>query len=178
VTNLLDVSRIEANAIRLNRQPSDIEDIISVAREQLGSRHGEHPINFDLPTDIPYLFVDFSLMVQVFINLLDNAFKYSPPNASIEISERKIGQEIEIYVADRGVGIPTQDLERVFDKFYRVERPNYVTGTGLGLSICKGIIEAHGGQIWAENRPGGGTVIRLTLPLPPEEGKARTNESK
>jgi two-component system sensor histidine kinase KdpD len=178
VTNFLDVSRIEAKAIRLNRQPSDLEDIISVAREQLGGRHGEHPIDINLPADTPYLLVDFSLMVQVFINLLDNAFKYSPLNSSVEISGQKLDQEIEIDVSDRGVGIPPQDLGRVFDKFYRVERPNYVTGTGLGLSICKGIVEAHGGRIWAENRPGGGTIIRLVLPLAPEQGQERTNESK
>ena len=85
---------------------------------------------------------------------------------------------MEIQVADRGVGIPEQDLERVFDKFYRVERPNYVTGTGLGLSISKGIVEAHGGKITAENRGGGGTVIRLTLPAVTEYYGEKSDDSK
>ena len=72
---------------------------------------------------------------------------------------------MQIEIADRGTGIPPQDLSHIFDKFYRIQRPDNVTGTGLGLSICKGIIEAHGGHIAAENRPGGGTIIRLVLPV-------------
>jgi two-component system sensor histidine kinase KdpD len=72
---------------------------------------------------------------------------------------------LEISVTDRGVGIPKEDLERVFDKFYRVQRPDNVSGTGLGLSISKGITEVHGGRIWAENRPRGGTIIKMKLPL-------------
>jgi two-component system sensor histidine kinase KdpD len=84
---------------------------------------------------------------------------------------------VKIDVRDRGVGIPPEDLERVFDKFYRVQRPGSVGGTGLGLSICKGILEAHGGSILASNRPGGGTVVTITLPLAgqaheTEEGRA------
>jgi len=76
-----------------------------------------------------------------------------------------IANEIQISLLDRGIGIPEEDLERVFDKFYRVERPNQVSGTGLGLAICKGIIEAHGGRIWARNRLGGGTAITIALLL-------------
>jgi two-component system sensor histidine kinase KdpD len=83
----------------------------------------------------------------------------------IEIQARQTGNEILIQVQDRGVGIPEGDLARVFDKFYRVQRPENITGTGLGLSISKGIIEAHGGRIWADNRPGGGTILSFTLPL-------------
>jgi two-component system sensor histidine kinase KdpD len=105
-------------------------------------------------------------MVQVLVNLLDNAIKYSPQSTAVEVTGRKTNDRIEIEVADRGIGIPEQDLVRVFDKFYRVQRPDNVTGTGLGLSICKGIVEAHGGTITAENRPGGGTAIRVRLPLP------------
>ncbi len=81
------------------------------------------------------------------------------------VLQTQVAQQVEIEVADRGVGIPPEDLLRVFDKFYRVHRPDNVAGTGLGLSICKGIVEAHGGRIAAENRPGGGTVIRFTLPV-------------
>jgi two-component system sensor histidine kinase KdpD len=105
-------------------------------------------------------------MVQVLVNLLDNALKYSPPGSPLDIVARRAdgsaeGQTegwVEVAVADRGLGIPPEDLTRIFDKFYRVQRsgarsgPN---GTGLGLSICQGIVEAHGGRIWAENRPGG-----------------------
>jgi two-component system sensor histidine kinase KdpD len=109
--------------------------------------------------------MDFVLIVQVLVNLLDNAIKYSQPDTLIEIAAHIAGAYLELEVRDRGVGIPQEDLNRVFDKFYRVQRPNQVSGTGLGLSICKGIVEAHGGFIVAENRPGGGTSITVGLPV-------------
>jgi len=109
--------------------------------------------------------MDFALFVQVLVNLLDNAIKYSPPEKPIEIRAQLEGKALEIGVYDQGVGIPVDDLERIFDKFYRVQRPEQVTGTGLGLAICKGIVEAHGGRIWAENRKEGGTAILIALPL-------------
>ena len=88
-----------------------------------------------------------------------------------EIKGNALEKAVNIEIMDRGIGIPTQDLERVFDKFYRVHRPEKVTGTGLGLSIAKGIIDAHGGHITAENRPGGGTIIRLSLPAAESSNK-------
>ena len=91
----------------------------------------------------------------------------------IEIKGYPADKAIKIEIADRGIGIPPQDLEHIFDKFYRVHRPEKVTGTGLGLSIARGIIEAHGGRITAENRPGGGTIIRLSLPIAESPAKDR-----
>jgi two-component system sensor histidine kinase KdpD len=166
ITNLLDVSRIEAGAIILSKQPSDVQDLVGAALEQLGNRASSRPINVEIPADLPYVSVDFGLIVQTLVNVLDNALKYSPDGSPIDIKARQIGREMQIEIDDRGVGIPTQDLSHVFDKFYRIQRPDNVTGTGLGLSICKGIIEAHGGRIAAENRPGGGTIIRMVLPVP------------
>jgi two-component system sensor histidine kinase KdpD len=104
-------------------------------------------------------------MVHVLNNLLDNALKYSPSNAPLEVWARQEGQEVWISVLDEGIGIPPADLERVFDKFYRVHRPEQVTGTGLGLAICRGIVEAHGGRIWVEQRQGPGTCMTIALPL-------------
>ncbi len=165
ISNLLDVSRIEAGAVRISRQPSDVQDIVSVALEQSSARSGNRPIKLNLSSALPFVYVDFGLIVQALVNIMDNALKYSPIDSPIEISGRQVAQEVEIEVADRGPGIPPEDLQHVFDKFYRVHRPDNVTGTGLGLSISKGIIEAHGGHIVAGNRPGGGTIIRLTLPV-------------
>ncbi|MFA4837152.1 MAG: ATP-binding protein, partial [Dehalococcoidia bacterium] len=165
IANLLDMSRIEAGAVKISRQPYDIQDIISVALEQSGSRSGNRPIKINLSAELPFVSVDFGLIVQVLVNILDNALKYSPSDSPIEISGRQAAQQIEIEVADHGIGIPPEDLLRVFDKFYRVHRADNVTGTGLGLSICKGIIEAHGGCILAANNTGGGTIIKLTLPV-------------
>jgi two-component system sensor histidine kinase KdpD len=115
--------------------------------------------------------MDFVLIVQVLVNLIDNAIKYSSSGTSVDISARVTNSHLEIAIADRGAGIPSEDLQRVFDKFYRVQRPDGVTGTGLGLAICKGIIEAHRGNIRAENREGGGTLFTLSLPL----GKGQTS---
>jgi two-component system, OmpR family, sensor histidine kinase KdpD len=171
ITNLLDVSRIEAGAIKISRQPSDVQDMVGAALEQLGNRIGTRPVNLEIPADLPYVSVDFGLIVQTLVNVLDNALKYSPEGSPLDIKARKFNGEMQIEIADRGIGIPAQDLAHVFDKFYRIQRPDNVAGTGLGLSICKGIIEAHGGRIAAENRPGRGTIIRIILPLPEPDPK-------
>jgi two-component system sensor histidine kinase KdpD len=122
--------------------------------------------------------LDFVLVVQALVNVLENAVKYSPLPSPIDIRAQIGGDALEIRIADRGLGIPPEDLARVFHKFYRGQhlvpaaekgkRLELPPGTGLGLSISSGIIEAHGGRIWAENRPGGGTVVTLALPLQEE----------
>ena len=168
VGNLLDMTRIEAGAMKIDRQPSDVQDVIGSALEELNSRLGARQVTVDVPEDLPLVPLDFVLMVQVLINLLDNALKYSPAGAPIDVSARAVGSRLELAVADRGIGIPADELERVFDKFYRVQHRGTTSGTGLGLSICKGIVEAHGGEIRAENREGGGTLVTLWLPLEPE----------
>jgi two-component system sensor histidine kinase KdpD len=165
VGNLLDMTRLEAGALRLHNEASDVEDLVGSTLEQFGSRLDDHPVSVDLPDELPLVPMDFVLIEQVLLNILDNALKYSPAGSPIEIHGRVEGTNLEISVADRGIGIPPDDLLRVFDKFYRVQRPGNVSGTGLGLSISKGIVEAHGGSIHAENRPGGGTIISIKLPL-------------
>jgi two-component system, OmpR family, sensor histidine kinase KdpD len=165
ITNLLDESRLEAGNINLNRQPSEVQDFLGVALEQLGQRASSHQIKLSLPSDLPFISVDFALMVQALVNILDNALKYSPPESTVDIQGQIMGKNVSLEIADRGIGVPPQDLEHIFDKFFRVQRPEKITGTGLGLSISRWIIEAHGGRIKAENRPGGGTVIRLSIPI-------------
>jgi len=174
VGNLLDMTRIEAGAMRISLEPCDVEDVIGAALEQLGGRLQEREVQIDVAPGTPLVPLDFALITQVLVNLLDNALKYSPPSSPIEIRSRAMARSLEIEIRDRGVGIPPEDLERVFDKFYRVQRPESVGGTGLGLSICKGIVEAHGGLISALNRAGGGTVVTVTLPL--ELAKPDTGE--
>jgi two-component system, OmpR family, sensor histidine kinase KdpD len=165
ITNLLDESRLEADTIKINRQPSEVQDLVGAALEQLGQRTAEHQIKIDLPADLPFVAVDFPLVVQALANILDNALKYSTPGSLIEIEGRATEIGISLAISDRGIGIPSQDLEHIFEKFYRVHRPEKISGTGLGLTIARGIIEAHNGHIGAENRAGGGTIIRLTLPV-------------
>jgi two-component system sensor histidine kinase KdpD len=171
ITNLLDVSRVEAGAIRILRQSSDVQDLVGTALAQLGSRTVNHPIRVEIPPNLPFISVDFGLIVQTLVNIIDNALKYSPVESPIEIKAASVGNEVRIEIADRGFGIPPADLLQVFDKFYRIEHPGSVAGTGLGLSICKGIVEAHGGHILAENRVGGGTIIKLILPAAEDEAK-------
>ncbi len=141
-----------------------MNEIIGVALDQFGDRSGGRVIKVDIATGLPYISADFSLIVKVLLNLLDNAVKYSSPDLPVEIRAWWVGQEVEIEVADRGIGIPPPDLLYIFQRFYRVPHTR-VPGLGLGLSICKGIVDAHGGRITAENRYGGGTIIRLTLPV-------------
>jgi two-component system sensor histidine kinase KdpD len=165
VGSLLSMTRIESGAIKLHNEPGDIEDLLGTALEQLGKRLGGHDIKVNIPADFPLVPMDFTLMVQVVVNVLDNAVKYSPEKTMIEISADLTDKNARIQIADRGVGIPTDDLPRVFDKFYRVQRPESVSGTGLGLSISKGIVETHHGTIYASTREGGGTIVTIELPL-------------
>jgi len=164
VENLLDMSRIEAGALYVTRQPCDVEDIVGSALERFGQRLEDRSVSIAVPDGLPLIPLDFVLIVQVLVNVIDNALKYSPAGAPIEIDVGEVDAEVQIRVADRGVGIPPENLAHIFDKFYRVQRPDNVTGTGLGLSIARGVVEAHGGRIWAENRPGGGITMVVTLP--------------
>ena len=165
VGNLLSMTRIESGAIKLHCEPGDIQDVIGTALEQLGKRVADHQIKVNVPVDFPLVPMDFTLIVQVVVNLLENAVKYSPKGSVIEVSASLREDKVHLEIADRGVGIPREDLIRVFDKFYRVQRPESVSGTGLGLAISKGIIEAHHGDIQALVRQGGGVVVSVELPL-------------
>lgn len=165
VENLLDMTRLEAGAMHLNREPTDISDLIDTTLLQMNSEICKHPLKMDVPAHLPLVNLDAVLIAQVLENLLDNACKYSTPDSPITIFARMNQNHLEMAVQDCGIGIPSDDLERIFDKFYRVQRKDTITGTGLGLSICKGIIEAHGGRIWAANNPDQGATITFAIPL-------------
>jgi two-component system, OmpR family, sensor histidine kinase KdpD len=169
VGNLLDMTRLESGSIRVKFEACDIQDLIGAALEEFGSRLENRSVKVEIPDDLPLVQMDFVLIERVLVNVIDNAQKYSPPETSIEIKVYVAGAFIEIQVADRGEGIPPEDLKRIFDKFYRVQRPDNVSGTGLGLAISKGIVEVHGGFISAENRSGGGTIITIALPVEARE---------
>ncbi|MCS5697119.1 sensor histidine kinase [Desulfofundulus thermocisternus] len=164
VNNLLDMARLESGLLSLRKEWCDIQDIIGVAVGRLGELRSR-PLKIDLQPNLPLVQADFVLIEQVLVNLLDNALKYSEPGSEIIISARRENGQLAVAVADRGQHIPEEDLQRIFDKFYRLQSPRLVSGTGLGLAICKGIIEAHGGRIWAANNPAGGVVITFVLPL-------------
>lgn len=165
VGNLLDMTRLEAGALTIHLEPSDIQDVIGAALEQLGNRLAGRTIHVDIPAALPLIPLDFVTIVQVLVNLLDNALKYAPVDQPIDVNARTHLSSMEIRVLDRGPGIPNDDLERIFERFYRLQHPESRGGTGLGLSICRSIVEAHHGAIKAENRPGGGACFTITLPM-------------
>ena len=165
ISNLLDITRLEGGALRIKKEPYDVQDLLGSCMAALEPRLRDRKIKVDIPQNLPLISVDSVLMAQVLINLLDNALKYSPPEGLIEVVGRMRDEWLEIEVADQGSGIPEKYLGQVFNKFFRLSRTEEAGGTGLGLAISKGIVEAHGGKIRAENRPGGGLRIVFTIPL-------------
>jgi two-component system sensor histidine kinase KdpD len=139
-----------------------VEDLVGRARTE--QRLGEHRVEIALPPDLPLVFVDATLVVQVFANLLDNAAKYTPAGTLITVAARDEGRAVHVTVDDNGPGWPAGDPERLFDKFQRGIQEGTIVGVGLGLSICRAIVHAHGGTISAGPRPGGGARLELTLP--------------
>jgi two-component system sensor histidine kinase KdpD len=165
IGNLLDMIRVESGALKVQKEWQPLEEPVGVALIRLQDRLREHPVEVHLPPDLPLVPMDGVLIEQVFVNLLENAVKYTPPGTPIEISALPIDGRVRVDVADRGPGIPPGEESRIFDKFYRVAGEGPVSGVGLGLTICRGIVTAHGGRIWVENLPGGGALFRFTLPL-------------
>jgi two-component system sensor histidine kinase KdpD len=168
VANLLDMTRLETGAVTLERDWVPLDEIVGSTLARLEKKLGDRPIDVDLPAPIPLLRVDPVLFEQLFVNLLENAAKYTPSGSPIEIAARLEDGRIGIDVRDRGPGLPAGDEDAVFEKFFRGNHAG-VPGVGLGLPICRAIAEAHGGTIRAENRPGGGAVFHVTLPM---EGRA------
>ena len=165
VGNLLNMSRIEANALRPERQWNVLREITASVVVRLHHPPEEHRITVDVAEDLPLVPVDFVLMEQVFNNLINNSIKYAPIGSTIQVRAQAEGdKELRVQVKNQGPPVPTEDLENIFEKFHRITAADRITGTGLGLSICKGIIEAHGGHIWAENLPSGFS-INFILPL-------------
>ena len=171
VGNLLDMTRLEAGALHLRRQPIDIEEAVGAAINRLRTRLKDVTLRTSIPAGLPMVSADALLLEQVLLNLLDNAAKYTLESGTIEISARTLAGGVEVTVSDDGPGIPQADLERIFDKFYRVQSKGGPKGTGLGLSICKRILEDHQGWISARNSPGAGAVFSFGLPRRPRGEK-------
>ena len=168
IVNLLDMTRLEAGAVAPNLAPQDVAESVDTALRRVEKVLADHRVTVDMPPDLPTLRLDPVLFEQVLVNLLDNAAKYAPEGSTVTVRARRDGGRVRIEVLDEGDGLPEGDVERVFDKFYRVRKGDRVrAGTGLGLAISRGFVEAMGGTVTAANRRDrGGACFVVTLPIP------------
>ncbi|AGG07206.1 ATPase [Dehalococcoides mccartyi] len=167
VTELSDLSAIESGQAVLNLQPGDIRTAIKLAAERLSPQAERAGIilGVELPETLPQVRLDENRVEQVLVNLVHNAIKFTPKGGKIKIGVRTQSQTLVVYVTDSGIGIPEDDLTRVFERFYKVDKSRSGGGTGLGLAISKHIVQAHGGSIWAESVYGKGATFSFSLPL-------------
>jgi signal transduction histidine kinase len=167
ITEMLDLDRMESGRMTLNRERADVNAIVAEAAQRLASNAARHPILLNLDPELPLIEIDKDKINQVLLNLLSNAVKYSPEGGEIAVSTRVEGQMVHVFVRDSGMGIPADSLEKVFERFSRLESgaTRYIQGTGLGLPISRQIIEMHGGRAWVESTLGEGSVFQFTLPL-------------
>ena len=164
ISNVLDLMRFESGEVRLRQDWQTIEDLAGTALGQLRDRLVDHPVEIDLPDELPAVRVDAPLVTQVFVNLLENCVRHTPPGTRISVTASMEDQAVRVVVDDNGPGLPPGDPERLFKKFQRGREESNSGGAGLGLAICRSIVEAHGGSISASERPGGGTRFAFTLP--------------
>ena len=180
VGNLLDMSRLEAGTLTPRREWQILEELVEGAIRRIDPLLAGRELHVHLAQDLPPISVDGMQLQQVFVNLLDNAIKFSPAQSPIRLTAALAGNFLEVRVTNIGEGIPPHELDRIFDRFYRVQsgRSSGSPGTGLGLAICKGIVEAHGGSILAESIPSKETTIVFRIPVvvSPSDGDQATSE--
>ena len=164
---LLDLSRIESGQIKLNLQEAAPQHILQRATERMrmqAERAGVH-LTLDCPSELPSVQVDLARIEQVLVNLIHNGIKFTSTDETVTLSAETGFRSIRFAVSDSGIGIPAQDLSRIFERFYKTDPSRRSGGTGLGLSISKHLVEAHGGKIWAESREGKGSTFYFELPI-------------
>jgi two-component system sensor histidine kinase KdpD len=168
VSNLLNLSRLEAGALRPDRHLYHLPEIVSRVLGRRESQLADHQVRVCLDPDVPPVLLDYLLVEQMLVNLLDNAVKYTPAGSTITIELRASTDRIVLEIADNGPGIPIADRQRVFERFYRITsvQAHRTPGTGLGLAICQAIVLAHGGEISIEDGAETGVMIRVALPIP------------
>lgn len=166
VSNLLDMTRLEVGSIAVNKEWQALDEVIGSSLARIEKKLDTRKVSVSMEPKLFLVPIDAVLMEQVFVNLLENATKYSPKESEITIDAKLLeGTTAVIEVADKGAGLQPEELQQLFDKFYRGKSASHFPGTGLGLTICKGIVQAHGGTITARNRDGGGAIFTITLPV-------------
>jgi two-component system sensor histidine kinase KdpD len=165
VANVLEMTRLEAGGIAPQLEWHALGEIVGSALARLRDRLAGHAVTVDIPRGLPLVRVDAGLMEQVFVNLLENAAKYTPPGTPVHVSAVTYAGEAIVSVEDEGPGLPPGDEDALFGKFQRGAPEGAIGGVGLGLAICRAILKLHGGRIWADRRPKGGAAFRFALPL-------------
>jgi two-component system, OmpR family, sensor histidine kinase KdpD len=164
INNLLQITYLQSDTVTLQKEPHSLDVVIGSVIAESSKKLGKKPIKISLPDNLPKIPFDPILIEEVLINLVDNAIKFTPANSPIEISAKLIDKKVQVSIEDHGPGIVPDEVNKLFEKFYRGRMLQSERGLGLGLAICRSIIKAHGGDIWAENRPEGGAAFRFTLP--------------
>jgi two-component system sensor histidine kinase KdpD len=165
VINVLEMTRLEVGGIALDRDWHAIGEIAGSVLHRMRERLARHVVQIELPSEVPLVRVDATLVEQVFVNLLENAAKFTPPGTTVTLRAAVRDGELEVSVEDTGPGLPPGDPDRLFAKFHRGRTEDAIGGAGLGLAICRAIVHLHGGRIWAERRPESGAAFRFTLPV-------------
>jgi histidine kinase len=171
VDDLQELSRVEARAYQLDLRPADVSSLVQTVAKRLAPQAESKRIslNLELAPDLPRLLADEDRLVQVLTNLVANALQYTPENGSVTIAAKRVDHEVQFAVRDTGIGIPSEHLSQIFDRFYRVDKSRSRRaggGSGIGLTIARALVEAHGGRIWAESAgEGQGSTFHFTLPV-------------
>jgi PAS domain S-box-containing protein len=166
INNLLDASRLQAGGLKLQFAYLDLPSMAEKAVEKFHTQTDRHTFSLDFPSNFPPVKGDYERMREVLSNLIHNAIKYSPDGGPIRLGGRVEGDEVQVFVSDEGIGIPTTEHERIFDRFARVDNSltRQTPGAGLGLFLVKAVIEGHGGRVWVESQPGHGSTFSFALP--------------
>jgi two-component system sensor histidine kinase KdpD len=164
VANLLEMTRLESGTLSLKRDWIPVEELVRSALTRLEAKLAQHAIQIDIPDSIPLIYVDPVVFELIFVNLFENTCKYTPTGTRIEVHAARSADSILIEVCDNGPGVPKGFEEKLFEKFYRGPHSG-TSGAGLGLPICRGIAEAHGGSIRAEQAPSGGLAFYINVPI-------------
>jgi two-component system sensor histidine kinase KdpD len=175
VSNLLDLSRIEGGALKPDKDWQDVNELVRDVLNRTARQTAAHQVRVDIGDDLPVVYLDYVEIAQVLINLIGNAAKYSPPGSEISVTAQRNGEFIRWSVEDNGPGIPPSRMPHIFETFYRAHDTGIVSGSGIGLAICRGLVEAHGGRIWAHSTVGdGGTTVLFEIPISAQPAEVLT----
>jgi two-component system sensor histidine kinase KdpD len=172
VNEAVDMARIESGKFQVRRRPLTLVDLVEVSLNRMASLMDGTPTRVHLADNLAAISADPDLASLALRQLIGNALKYSPPGSGIEIAAAETSGMITITVTDKGPGIPSAELEAIFERYYRGAKVQHtVAGTGMGLSIARDIVAAHGGRMWADNKPGGGAQFSFTMPMARSESR-------